>query len=80
MVRIQVGVFAVIEYLTIYEAHRTDTIKQSVLIRASSIGIARLAARKLFGEGVSFMVREALKEEIEQARKRGEFIVDAEGE
>ena len=58
-----------IEYLTIYKAHRTDQTKQSILIRASTIGIARLAARKVFGEGVSFTVRTATKDEIAQARE-----------
>lgn len=62
-------------YLTIYEVHRTDTVKQSVLIRASSIGLARLAARKIFGEGVSFTVRTATKDEITQPR---EIIDEAE--
>lgn len=63
------------DYLTVYEAHRTDRVKQSVLIRASSVGLARLAARKVFGEGVSFTVRTAMKDEIAQAR---EIIDEAE--
>lgn len=57
------------DYLTVYEAHRTDEVKQSILIRASTIGMARLAARKVFGEGVSFSVRTATKDEIAQARE-----------
>jgi len=67
-----------IEYLTVFEAHRTDEVKQSILIRASTIGMARLAARKVFGVGVSFSVRTTTKEEVTQAGENE--ILDAEGE
>lgn len=51
---------------------------RNLLHVASSIGIARLAARNVFGEGVSFSVRTATKDEIAQAR--GGDILNEAGE
>lgn len=61
------------DYETIYVARYTGTeeiARKTYLIEADQIGKAHRAARKLFGEGKSFAVREATPAEVETAKEK----------